>query len=466
MKILLLTTIFFLNLSMTQAALSELSKEYLNSSFDNEDQRLGLKINQLTKNQVLESKAWALSAATLNTDSKLKSSSTFLSTQTQTNSHSLELSKSFFTGTEFTFSNTYSTYDNDLFPSTNNKGFTQSLSLTQDLWKNFLGRNDDLDRVVAEKTYNYQDQSTRFQIETNLFNFVTDYINVKVARAIVDLQELAVKRAQKRLNLIKRRVKDGLSERVDLYSARTQELASIEKLKSDTITFDTSVESLSKKLHRKVQNTEVLSYKLGSSSELELVAGKIEENNGFIQTKKQIEYLKDVLTQKENGLYPTLAFSGTYATNEYKQSGSPISGGTLGNSNNQVSLGLSLTWNIGSYSEKLQRESSSISLNRAKMESRQSLLSLKEEEDALGKRLREVDVLIESALERLDLANKTLQEYNRLYSRGRATLDQVIRAEEDLISTQVSYVRYLFRRDSYTSKLAYLHGKLNEAVFK
>lgn len=468
-KFLFMSSIFFLNISLCQATLSDLSKEYLDSSFDNEGQRLSLKINKLTKDQILESKPWALSASTLNTDSKLKSSITFKATQSEANAHSLSVSKSFFTGTEFSFSNDFTTYESkqsDFTGAVKNKGFSQSVSLTQDLWKNFLGRNDDLDRVVAEKTYAYQDQASKFQIETNLFTFVTEYINVKVAKAIVDLQELAVKRAQKRLDLIKRRVKDGLSERVDLDSARTQELASIEKLKTDTISFDISVESLSKRLHRTVNASEVEGYKLNSKSELERVSGKVEENKNYIKTSKQIDYLKDSLKQKENSLFPTLALNGSYKTNNYKQSGSPISGGTLGNANNEVALGLSLTWNIGSVSEKLQKESSSIELNKAKMESRKKLLSLKEEEVALKKRLAEVDILIESALKRLDLSNKTLKEYNRLYSRGRATLDQVIRSEEDLISTQVSYVRYLFRRDTYTSSLAYLHGKLNEAVFK
>jgi len=468
-KNLFIMSVLFLNISISQATLSDLSKEYLDSSFDNEGQRLSLKINKLTKDQVLESKPWALSASTSNSDSKLKSSITFKSTQSETSAHNLAISKSFFSGTKLTLSNTFSTYSSeksDFSGAAKNKGFTQSLSLTQDLWSNFLGRNDNLDRVVAERTYQYQNQATDFQIETNLFTFVTEYINVKVARAIVDLQELAVKRAQKRLDLIKRRVRDGLSERVDLYSARTQELASIEKLKSDTITFDINVESLSKRLHRKVNTSEVEAYKLNSISELDRTEGSVSENRNFIKTMKKIDFLKDSLKQKENGLFPTLSFSGSYSTNNYEQSGSPVSGGILGNGNNEVELGLSLTWNIGTTSEKLQKESSSIELNRAKMESRKTLLSLKEEEGALSKRLGEVDILIESALKRLDLSNKTLQEYNRLYSRGRATLDQVIRSEEDLISTQVSYVRYLFRRDTYTSKLAFIHGKLNEAVFK
>ncbi|WP_372653427.1 TolC family protein [Halobacteriovorax sp.] len=474
MKYLLIIGLFTATISTTaNAALSSLSVEFLKNGSLNETQRMNLEINSLEKEATFYSKSWTLSASGESTSSKLARSSsllisnaTLLPNDTDTTSYNLTISKEFFTGTEISLSNTLVDYTNNVNVSQNNKGFTQTISLEQDLWNNFLGRRDSLGLDIAEKTYEYQKKASDYTVETNLYTFVSEYLKAKLDKANVELKKAALQRTNKRLELIKRRVRDGLSEKVDLYSAQTLELASKESYMSEMISLQSSLESLSKKVHREINVENILNYSLSAESEVEKVEGKIEDNKNFLKTKKQIDYLIDSSKKADHAVYPSLVFGTSYSTNNYESSSSPISDGVIGSDNNELTVGLTLTWNIGSKVEDLTKKASSIELNKVKMESRKILLTLKEQESSLLQRQKEVDVLLVSATKRLELANKTLKEYNRLYSRGRATLDQVIRAEEDLISTQESYVNYLYLKDSNFSTLAYLRGKLQEAVIK
>ncbi|WP_417335278.1 TolC family protein [Halobacteriovorax marinus] len=467
-----LSLILFLSFN-AQGSLSELSMEYLKKGSDNESLKMNLDINSLERDIVYESKAWQLSVSGQKVNSQLERSSSLLISNatlqpndTETTSYNLTFAKEFFTGTKLSLSNTLVDYVNNANIAQNNKGFTQTLSLEQDLWSNFLGRKDSLDLEVSEKTFDYKKQSVDFQVESNLYTFVSDYLKAKLDKANTQLKQEALDRAKKRLSLIKRRVRDGLSEKVDLYSAETQELASRESYMSEMISLQSSLESLSKKVHRRILSAQILDYKLKEGSEVLSVEGTIEENKNYLQTQKQIQYLMESSKKADLGVYPSLVFAASYATNNYERDDSPISDGMIGSDNNEVSLGLTLTWDIGSSAQNLSKQAASIELNKVKMESRKVLLSLKEQETSLLKRQNEVETLLNSASKRLELAEKTLKEYNRLYSRGRATLDQVIRAEEELISTQQSYINYLYLKDSNYSTLAFYRGKLREAILK
>jgi outer membrane protein len=71
-----------------------------------------------------------------------------------------------------------------------------------------------------------------------------------------------------------------------------------------------------------------------------------------------------------------------------------------------------------------------------------------------------LDTNILSAKRRLSLSKLALREYNKLYSKGRADLDQLIAAEETLINTEVNFIQYLAQRERLIHGLAFLYGNL------
>jgi len=87
-------------------------------------------------------------------------------------------------------------------------------------------------------------------------------------------------------------------------------------------------------------------------------------------------------------------------------------------------------------------------------------MSLKSSIEALDEQIVILKTNLVSINKRLELASMALDEYTKLYARGKADLDQVIRAEEDLINTQKSKIQYLsqinnlnFSKKSLTSDL-------------
>ena len=71
------------------------------------------------------------------------------------------------------------------------------------------------------------------------------------------LQQAAKARAKRRKELIQRRVRDGLKEKVDLIQARIELLASEEQVKTSEMQRKVSLENLSNSLHRPVTRKEV-----------------------------------------------------------------------------------------------------------------------------------------------------------------------------------------------------------------
>ena len=77
--------------------------------------------------------------------------------------------------------------------------------------------------------------------------------------------------------------------------------------------------------------------------------------------------------------------------------------------------------------------------------------------------LKILDQNLKSIVSRYNLAKSSLAEYNRLYSRGRVSLDQVIRSEEDLINTEKSFVQYKVQREKAYYSLLDIYGELTKS---
>ena len=81
--------------------------------------------------------------------------------------------------------------------------------------------------------------------------------------------------------------------------------------------------------------------------------------------------------------------------------------------------------------------------------------------------LRKIETLnrnIKSAIIRKKMAKKVLNEYSKLYNKGRADLDSLIRSEENLINTEKIYIKYISDRDIARFNLAYLYGTIGSFI--
>lgn len=454
-----LTLLFAISLS-SQASLVKLSKEYLAKNSKVFQEKAKAQISLIEKDLILAQKTWGLDYSYLNNDNKLENSTTtFTVTGLETELHSLGLSKAFDWGGTLSLDNNMYSYKS----SGTTYQFNQTLSYSQNLGKDFFGKQFYNTVDQYENLAKQQEKSSKNTIQTNLRTFALVLTQAQLQKGLYDLQVEAQKRAQRRLSLIKKKVRDGLREKVDLLQARTDLLKQKELVEATDISFNNQIENLVGHLERSVDSNEITELEIESWEKLP--AGNISNNLSKAQLESYKKANELAYENSSRDYLPSVSLSASIKTNDYDmQRSETFSNGKLGGDNKEVTVGLNLTWALGLESEKLEKAKARLNFETSKklLEGKES--SLDKTEQILKKNLRQLDKNIEFSKERLILAEKTLKEYNRLYNRGRSGLDQVIRAEESLINTQVSHLRYLANRREVLFNLASLYGNLENYI--
>lgn len=400
---------------------------------------------------------------------KLESPPTFSSNPATSFSHSLGVSKSWYHGGTLTFSNNLTTTEGKNFFSSFGEihGLSQSLSYELDLGANFLGRNTSLEKeILVETTYMMNDLYSSVK-EEELFTLAVNYTQAKLALAMERLDSEALVRAKKRERLIRKRVKDGLKLKVDLYQAEMSTKAQVEAVASSKVMKETALETLGKQLHRKVKQGEISRYNF-TKTNAKIPQKKLSSRNKSLEVlKKKIDILNSSLKKNENSKWPDISLAATYISNDYDQNRSTaLSDGLIGSDTNEIKVGVNLSWSLGNEPANLNEAKYRIDKNVLRKQKRNMEENISLTENLLKKKLKSLEKNIDSVKLRKKLARRALGEYNKLYNRGRADLDSVIRAEEGLINTEKAFANYLSERDRTRFQLAYLYGDITNYIME
>ncbi len=465
---LLLIFFFFTFSSIANASLRELVQEYLKSNSTVLKSKAQIDTSFLNISSVEAQKIWSLTYAGNREDDNLEQVRAFATRDTTTTTHLLSLGKGFNWGGEFALNNTLVKYESPTSAQASN-GFVQGFKYTQDLGANFLGRSFYSELKTAEQTHDSTEAQIKHNLQSSLYGFATTYSQAKLNLSLLKLQEAALDRAKRRKELIRRRVRDGLKEKVDLIQARIELLSAEEQVKSAQMRRKTSLESLSNALHRDVTRKEVEPFDARMLDMRTIPAGNSSGNLEITSLEKKVEALK---TSKENVNYsywPTVNAGLEYNVNDYDtQKSTAIDEGMLLGSRNasETILSLNAVWTFGNESQKIARAKNNIELRTAEMEKDKLKINFLKSEESLLTQLELLEKNLKSVKARKDLAKKALKEMTKLYNRGRADLDQVIRAEESLINTERNFVQYLAEREGMIFRLASLYGTLEEYLLK
>lgn len=454
-----LTLLFAISLS-SQASIVKLSEEFLNKNSSVFQEKAKAQISMIEKDLILAQKTWGLDYSYLNNDNKLENSTTtFAVTGLETELHSIGLSKSFGWGGTLSLDNNMYSYKS----SGTSYQFNQTLSYSQNLGKDFFGKQFYNTVNQYENLAKQQESNSKNSIQTNLRTFALVLTQAQLQKGLYDLQVEAQKRAKRRLSLIKKKVRDGLRERVDLLQAQTDLLKQKEQVEATDVSLNNQIENLVNHLERSVSASEIS--KLQIEAWEKLPEGNVSNNLNKAQLESYKKANELAYENSSRDYLPSVTLSASVKTNDYDmQRSETISNGKFGGDNKEVTVGLNLSWALGLESEKLEKAKARLNLETSKKLLAGKESSLDKTEQILKKNLRQLDKNIEFSKERLILAEKTLKEYNRLYNRGRSDLDQVIRAEESLINTQVSHLRYLANRREVLFNLASLYGNLENYI--
>lgn len=296
------------------ADLKEFVNEYLGQSHEVKQLKYSYDLQLLSMELEDEKRPWTLAASTEYEDSKLETSPFSLAPSGQKfRTDVLALSKEFIWGGEFTFSGTH--YDLD--SSSSFKSYSQSLEYSQDLGANLFGRNDFLSLDIAEETANYQKLKFEGSKSKSIVLLVNDYLQVRREKTLLDLQRQAFSRSLKRLNLIKKQVKDGIKERVDLYSSQTAHSFQSELLEEKSAALENALRDLETRMERKVSLRKIEAFEISEKGLKPVPQGSIDENFDVKAIKKKLSYLKKSVDKSDNSIFPTITLKGTYSTNNY-----------------------------------------------------------------------------------------------------------------------------------------------------
>ncbi len=451
----------------TQASLRKMADELIKNNSSLMTSKAQAELGALNYESLVLTKTWNLNYGLNHTDSALESisSGTVYSSPSQTTFHTLNLSKDFQFGGNLSFGSSLSKREGQgALPF---YSFYQELAYTQSLGRDFFGQSfrkelekSRLNRYLAKVSY-------QEDIQRSLLNLVETYTLAGLNLALVELQKEAVGRAFKRLKLIRRWVRDGLRRKVDLYQAEAGFYDQQEKMKSAKLQLEASLERLATSLHRKVSPGEVLSLRKARFKGRRQPRGDWLSNKNLIALEQQQKISQSILEKSRFALLPKIDLTAGYKTNEIDlQRSTALREGKLGGSRDQTSLVLNFSWPLGSLPQSIEKAKARLNLETSKKRLEKTRYNLKESERALKNQIALLDKNIISVKRRLKLSAKALREYNKLYGKGRADLDQVIRAEETLIGTEVSYVNYLAQRERLVHNLSYLFGQLKSFILE
>lgn len=437
------------------ASIVKLGKEFLDVNANIKSENLGSMLLKLDIDSLKASKDWNLSYSYLKDDNKLATSIATAS-NLETTTNSLTLTKDFGFGGSLSFSNSLNSFSGN--PET--YSFSQEISYTQSLGKDFFGRSFYKKVEAAKIGY----ESGKFQSDANIhaliLAFVQNVSNAKLYKSLVDLQEQAKVRAEKRLDLINKRVRDGLREKVDSFQAQTSLLSQIEQVQSAKISLNSQLEKVSEQLHRNVGAKEIEAFQKPSNIlRADMRSGL--DNPKLKSLAEKEKYQQNLLEQKELNYIPTVSLTTALKNNDYNSTSSDaISNGKLGGDHKEAKFLLSVSWPLGLETERVEKAKSYLSFKNSQYQKEKLTKSQQLTFEKVKERILLLEQNIKSAEQRKKLAAKTLGEYNKLYSKGRADLDQVIRAEETLISTEISSVQYMAQLEQINFALALLQGKI------
>ena len=409
------------------------------------DSHLQLKINALEKSRALIDRDLVRGIKTWNFSGSLGHS------ETQTSFSGFEISKDFEWGGQLKFDHTR--------PDDAIGGSRRSFTFAQSLGRNFFGRQFYTNLELARRKVQLSDIILSQKNQIELGKFYQGHLRARWGKTLLELQQRALQRSQERLKVIKKRVRDGLNEKADHYSAQIEHVRKQEELASAQFALEEALDNLSNKLHRHVRAEEVARVALKGESLTRPMDYDIQENLDLRSLKIKLQMLNEELGNLKRNYLPNIVLSGTYREGDM---GGTMLGAPGSRDEYVVTLSLKMPLTLGQ--ERLQVARKNVDIVSAEMQRRQILNQLKFSKEILDNEIATRLKNLKFSRRRIELSRKNLKENTRLYSIGRVDFDGLLRAEENLINTERSYFDNWFRYESTIAKKASLYAKLLETI--
>ncbi len=415
--------------------------EYLRKNSDIRSFKNEVLISELRKDQVLSDLGWNYKFSLNKSYSAPDVSNTVFKGQTDSESFNLSIIKNDSFGGTFTIGNSFERkrQDGNAFTDSNTK-YDSSLFVNYnfDLLENFLGRNTRKSIALSKAQVDLTESKRDDEIESGSLNFIMTFLNVKYLKEIYRLSGESKIRAQKRLQLIAKYVRDGIKDPVDLVQAKinlTRQKSNEVKAKID---LDEALKKISFLMHREVSLDEFSPF-MSIEKSYDLTLKNNNKKINVLEKEKKIVLFEEEINKNKSN--PSIDLTLNYKLNAIDQNyGQSMSDLYSFESGEEWSVALNFKSTFGENRENIEKRISYIKKTLIEYKLRELKKSNINNINFLRKNVYSSYQKILYNKERSGLAKEALGRINRLYKLGRRNLDELIGAEEELISTEISVV--------------------------
>ena len=326
----------------------------------------------------------------------------------------------------------------------------------------FFNRSLSLDLDILNAQNRLEKIHNSMAIQKDYYDFFTAYTGAKLRIMLDRLYKEFELKAKRRVNLIKRRVSDGLSRKYELNQAKLSLLSQQETILKNTSALREKVAIIENIIKMSIEQEDynfvqwnfkpaakfpyifidLGSLDLDRLKELNKIASlgveRIEEEAGH-SLNLNLSYNKNAVNAEKSDALTDSFGSGTH---------------------DEKTLSLIYSIPLGASKKEALKNKLLAQQNKNKL----SLINLSGELEIQGKVLKENIgryaqgvTLLET---KIKVAENSLQEHQKLYLRGQVSFEELIRAEETLINTKISKMNMYSLYEQSISQLALLSGNI------
>ena len=344
--------------------------------------------------------------------------------------------------------------------------YFSNLVYTQDLGKNFLGRNDKADLEVIEAEVNLQKKQFQNIEQELVVQLTTLYTRASYLKSLISSTEENLKRYKTRVGLIKKRVRDGLRLNVDKLQAQTTYLKQQEQLLSYQNNLEETLEQFSSLAERDINKEQVNAYNKGTRVEVNnWNSWDADSNLEIEEAKLSLLKIENALKKAKRSRLPDIQLRASWGTNAIEGNlGNAYDEGDVSSRFQDKSISLNLTIPLGGRLAKVEVEKSRVrqiqQQTRLEVVNKQMNIKL----SSLKKRIKTLKNRITSNQDRLKLLKEVRQNYEKLYQQGRVELDSLLNSEDESNRGEIELYNNVLNYELALLDLAVLTDNLEKYI--
>lgn len=470
MKIMILISCF-----LTFSALGNLKKfkkELLRENKNLKIANKNLEIAYLEKGKYGAQFDWALQGSLGYSDRFKDSLLSFQSLRTLNNSFSLSLVKPFSWGGEVVLTQGLVKYNlshwglrGGLFTSGSVAErpweYFGKISYTQSLGKNLFGKIFQLDEEIISTEIEIEKKEIEVKREEMLYSLALYYLKARYHETALNSIRKSLRRYERRLSLIKRRVKDGLSLDVDLVQSESEYISLKEVYEKEKTQKEEVLKNLSLLLEREVVKGEILPYSQKLKREKFWENWVLGRNLTLEKMGLKLEKIKKVIKKNKQMRWPDIKLRASLGTNamdhHFRQA---FKEGGLNSRYQEKEISLNLNIPLGGGAAKIEMEKSKIRGHQQEIYIKRIKKEIALKFESLKRKIRLYWSQV-SLSERQLLLSKTVREkYENLYLQGRVNLDILLNAEDKFNENERGYFQNRFFYESLLLEYALVTNHL------